>query len=198
MVGGAEVDIEDELSVLRLNVSIGATNRFRPHMSKTISNERPYLETLSSGSNFDFSKFPLHRKLLRQPITIPDLTHLEISNPRIAGGGTTNVMKERYANYNGQVTNKLRNLIRKVPQALRTDYRKASKEASLQRYHSSKAGRSARRMASRRPSSVESMTPSEASRLEHEYNQDDEEFDDEGSYYDGGDEDQDADVEDLR
>ena len=166
-------------------------------MSKTISNERPYLETLSSGSNFDFSKFPLHRKLLRQPITIPDLTHLEISNPRIAGGGTTNVMKERYANYNGQVTNKLRNLIRRVPQALQTDYRKASKAASLQRYHS-KTARSARRVASRRPSSVESMTPSEASRLEHEYNQEDEEFDDEGSYYDEEEEDHDADVEDLR
>ncbi len=124
---GAEVGISKTNFLIdhpQRHVPIGATNRFRPHMSKTISNERPYLETLSSGSNFDFSKFPLHRKLLRQPITIPDLTHLEISNPRIAGGGTTNGMKERYANYNGQVTNKLRNLIRKVPQALRTGHRR--------------------------------------------------------------------------
>ena len=141
--------------------------------SSTVSREQPYLETISSGSTVAFNSFPLHRKLLCQPITIPDLGHLGIDRPVIAGGGPKINMKEKYVNYNGSVTNNLRNLIRRVPGALRTDFRKASREAQAKRFYN-RPQQQHGQQSNRRPSSCESLTPSEASRLEHEFEERDE------------------------
>jgi len=130
-------------------------------------NDTPYLDTLSCGSQTNFQSFPLHKKLLVQPITLPDLSHLGIST-KINGGGPEVEAQNRYANFDGSVTNSLRNIVRRVPQAIREDYRKADLMAKEQRYlkqQQNKNKQKNRRQRRNRPPSVESLTPSEVSRM---------------------------------
>ena len=127
--------------------------------SQTISKEKPYLDTLSSGSIYNYQKFELHKKLSKKPIIIPDLSHVSVEQ----FGNGKNVLQNRYANYDGSVTNKLRNLIARVPKALQSDYRRASREASEDRYYSKT------RYKQKTSPSIEALTPSEASQLERDY-----------------------------
>ena len=147
----------------------------------THSKVAPYLETLSSGSQTNFQRFPLHKKLLVQPVTIPSLQHLGIAT-KLGGGGPDVADPARYANFDGRVTNTLRNIVRKVPGAIREDYRQATRDA--RRVHSQMKKEKRRRSGGRngrdgknpnrrdRPpsiASIESISMSEADRLESTY-----------------------------
>jgi hypothetical protein len=131
----------------------------------------PYLDTLSSGSQSNFQKHALYKKLLVQPVPVPDLTHLGISTS-LNGGGPEHESANRYANFDGRVTNTLRNIVRRVPGAIREDYRKADREAKEQRYFKQQIKVRNRRRRRRRPPSIESINSSEASRLEREWDDD--------------------------
>lgn len=138
----------------------------------THSKVTPYLETLSSGSQTNFQRFPLHKKLLVQPVTIPSLQHLGIAT-KLGGGGPDVADPARYANFDGRVTNTLRNIVRKVPGAIREDYRQATRDARRMRRRSGRSGRDGKNPNRRdRPpsiASIESISMSEVDRLESTY-----------------------------
>ena len=101
-------------------------------LPKNKGENAPYLDQISSGHLGSFRKTQQYKKLLIQPIQIPNLQHCGISSKLVS----TQIAENTYIAPDGKATQTLRNTIHNVLPAIRKSYlnyqaKKKEREATL-------------------------------------------------------------------
>ena len=133
----------------------------------------PYLDQFSAGNFGDHRKQHRHKRLLVQPVAVPDLSHTGVVTA-IEGQGNPDV--SRYTNVNGSVTNKLRNVIAKTIPAIRNDYLSdvaRRRQDALNKRHDLRQQRSVEERRVMTQESISSMASSQFSETGYEASGDD-------------------------